>query len=525
MDRPQTPAILQANLLILGVIIIGLLIAILFGAILGQSEFVPILLIAAVLGAVIFAVGLYRYVWQMALFFLFFAFSYRPTSFSFGALEVSSALGVGLITIFIWQKRGAELPPLFRAPFTIFLQRTLFVWLLYLALHLVFNVTSPYRPGEFALGNAVKSYFSVAAPLLLLFYFIRSPASVIVGKDFFWTIARLCLIGLFINLGVRFYELATGGTVYIPGIKASENIYALRTIGPLSMMLGAVGITAGGERKTFIRYVIYWLLLLIGATGSALSAGRVTLLIGFASVCGVLVMRRKVVALFLVMVIGILGAALANLCADWINTEANPYLERSLQWMLLHKKGESIRTIESSTDWREDLFRRAIAEWRSNPRVFWTGRATYGFGVADETAILISGGYEALIETALRRGATHNLISDLLVTYGIVGLILYLAVYVAIIRFLWSLLSRRDLSPPAANLVLACFVGSLSWFVYSVAAGNFYPTEYVWFIIILVGAFYSGTAFQQHKEGVRRVSRPYLERMPQKRLRRSDATA
>ena len=497
MDRPQPQSLFPANLFLIGATVLGLLLAIVLGAILGESQFTPLLLICLGIGGVLFAVSLYRYVWQMALFLLFFGFSYRPTSFGFGSLELGCALGVAVISLFVWQKRNSDRPAVLDDFSLPFLQRVLFAWLLYVALHAVYNIASPFRPTEFALNNSIKSYFAVSAPLLLFFYFSRTPAGLVVRKDFFWTISKLCLFGLFINIGVRFYELAIGRYLYIPLIGATSGLYALRTLGPLAMTIGSVGLTAQAGHKTPVRFATYWTLLLGGGLGAAFSGGRYALLIGFASVCGVLVLRRKVVALFVVLVIGIIGAAVANLSSDWINTKADPIVQRSLQWVLLHKKAETISNIENSTDWRRELFHRAIDEWQSDPRIFWTGRATYGFGVADETAILIAGGYEALIRTALRRGVTHNLISDLLVTYGVIGCVLYLLVFCSIIRFLWKAHRSRRLSSPAANLALVSFVASGVHLVYSIIGGNYYPPELVWFLVILLASVYSGAGIEE----------------------------
>jgi O-antigen ligase len=245
-----------------------------------------------------------------------------------------------------------------------------------------------------------------------------------------------------------------------------------------------------------------------GAVGAAVSGGRATLIIGTLSVCGILLLRRKIIALFCLLLLGIVGAAVANLSADWINTKADPFLQRSLQSILIHKKGEAIKSIENSTDWRREVFDRAIEEWRSSPRIFWTGRGTYGFGTADETSMLIVGGYRALIEISLRRGATHNLISDLLVTYGLIGAVLYLTLVGAILRFLWTLYHRRDLSPPAANLAVAAFVASVLWLIYSLIGGNYYPAECVWFMIILVAGFYTGAATEERRKA------PTVARIP-----------
>lgn len=508
----QPPVRLPANLALVGIACLGLLLAVVAGSLIGNNDPTQLLIPVAVALVVLFAAGLYRYVWHTSLFLVFFGFAYRPTGFSFGPLELSCALGASLILLFIWQNKRTDRPEVLTDASVNFLQYALFAWLLYVGLHLLFNITMPYRASEFVFSNSIKSYFAVSAPLVILFCFVRSPAGLVVRKDFFWTISRLCLLGLLLNLSIRFYEFAGGGAVYIPLLNGTPDVYALRTLGPLAMMLGIVGITAPNGPKTLFRFATFWTLLAAGGMGSAVSGGRATLVIGILSVCAILVMRRKVMSLFVVITLGILGAAIANLCADWINNDAEPFVQRSLQWVLLNKKGAESQGIESSSNWRRELFYRALDEWRSDPRIFWTGRATYGFGVADDTAVLIAGGYEAMIETALRRGATHNLISDLLVTYGIVGLFLYLTVYVAIVRFLWKLYRMRSLSGAAANLTLACLIGSLIWFVYSVLGGNFYSIEYIWFLVILVGACHCEVALEERRSPAPRNPRPYLKR-------------
>lgn len=494
MERNPPSPIANANVLLVATVVAGLLLAVLLGATLGEGELLPIFVIMGGVALISFAVGLYRYVWQMSIFSIFLSFSFRPFGFTFTSVELTTVLGAAVALLFIWQRKNVKEFALAREPSFRFLRNVIFVWLLYVALHLIYNINIPYRPSEFALSNALKSYFAVSAPLLMLLYFARIPIGMIVGKDFFWTISRLMLLGLLVNLAIRFFQLAGGGGIYIPILGATDNIYALRLFSPVAMLFGIVGLTAPRGRKTVGRHAVYALLLFLGAIGAAVSGGRITLLIGFVGVCVGLVARKKAATLFIVCVVGILGLATANLSARWINHDAHPYLQRSLQWALFEKKGESATDIEGSNNWRRSLFQRAITEWQADPRVIWTGRATYGFSVADETAVSITGRYEAVMESALRRGFTHNLITDLLLAYGIIGLILYLTVCVAMIYFSWRIYRRRDLSPPTENLALASFVTAASWLVYSLVGGNFFPIENVWFMIILVGAFKCGAA-------------------------------
>lgn len=137
--------------------------------------------------------------------------------------------------------------------------------------------------------------------------------------------------------------------------------------------------------------------------------------------------------------------------------------------------------------------------------------------MADDTAILVSGGYEALIQSSLRRGATHNLISDLLIAYGIIGCAIYLTLFASIIYFLWKTYRSKWLSPPAVNLTLATLVGSLVAFVSALIGGNFFPAELTWFLIILLGSFYSGIGIEERPSLTR--SEAKVSRLPQRPVR------
>ncbi|MDQ6623529.1 MAG: O-antigen ligase family protein [Verrucomicrobiota bacterium] len=505
MSRPAASPIFQANVVLVVAMVLGMLIALVLGMMVGESDVKPLLLIFLAVTGIAYAVWLHRYFWQLALFLLYFSFTYKPTSFTFGGTELACALGFGVMVIFFWQKQSHDRAEILAQTGFKFLESVLFFWLVYVALHLIFNAKIPYLPSEFKLTNALKSYFAVSAPLALFFFFSRNPAGVLPGKDFFWRVTQLLTLGLIVNLVIRVYELKTGHVVFVPLLNATSNGFALRALGPLAMLIGAVGVTGPhSERRSALRLSTFWLLAASGCAGSILSGGRAAIVYGFICVCTVLFFRRKVVALASIVGVAILAVALANLSAHWINTRANPAVQRSLQWVLFQKNWETVGDLESSTNWRNELYKRSIDEWRSDPRIFWTGRATFGFGAADETAILIAGGYEALIETSIRRGATHNLVTDMLVAYGIIGCVLYFGVYLAMIRFLWRLYRSRALTDPALNLTLTCLVGTIFALGLDLTSGGNIPPDLLICSLVLVAAIYNGVALAPERAATAR---------------------
>ena len=488
------PTVFRANAILALAVVLGLLFAIFMGVTIGESDIRTVLFVALGLGAVCFAIGLYRYAWHISLFVIFSNFIYRPFGFAFGSTEIACGLGVGVIALFIWQHRPHQSSELLSRPAFRFVQRLLFVWLAYVLLHMIYNIKVPHRPAEFALNNAIKSYFAFSMPYFLLFYFSRSSAGIVVRGNFFWRIAQICFAGLLLNLGLRLWEIYQGTEyVFIPVINAIDNLYTLRAVGPLAMLVGTAGLCVRNSvGHAPGRRLVLWLLVVLGAFGTLLSGGRAAILTGILFAGTVLLLRRRITPLLVLGAVGLLGVVLINVMSGWINTRGNPFLQRSVQWAMLEKSPEAEESIQSSSRWRGELFWLALEEWRSSPRIIFFGRATYGYGSADELARTRVGGYQALMQTSLRRGATHNLITDLLIAYGLVGCLIYLTLFLGIIRFLWKLRRARELSEPATTLTLVCLVAAIYSFGIGLVAGGIYPIEQVWFLIVLITAIRNG---------------------------------
>jgi hypothetical protein len=496
MHQIGNNTVLPSNLTLPLVKAAGLAFAVTLGALIGRGDFGPLTKILGVVFAVAFATHLHRYLWHISLFLFFFNFIYRPTGFAITALELSCALGAAVIGITVWQKRLAAWPDSVPHGPLALMQKLLVVWLLYVVGHIVYTVKDPFSPADFSLNNALKSYFGLTAPYALLLYFSVAPAGIHVRQKYFWRICELCLVGLLINLGIRFYENITGaGYVFIPWINGINSIYTLRSVGPLAMLLGTVALCSAEARRFSVwSRGVSWSLVLIGTVGSVFSAGRASVVLGLGCILAALFFKRKYLLVFVALGAGFLAIITANLFADWVNNEAHPTVQRSLQWVLLKKSVEAAGSIENSSQWREELLTRTLAEWRSHPRIFWFGRATYSYSGDDETALFAFGGYEALIQTALRRGATHNLVGDLLIAYGIVGCVLYFGLYLAVLLFLWRMFRCNALTETARDLFLVCFISALFALILGVVAGGILPFETMIFMSVLIAAIYNGVA-------------------------------
>jgi O-antigen ligase len=102
----------------------------------------------------------------------------------------------------------------------------------------------------------------------------------------------------------------------------------------------------------------------------------------------------------------------------------------------------------------------------------------------------IEGGFDAAKESSLRRGATHNLLTNLLVTYGLIGCTLYYCLILTIIWFLWIAYRSPTVPSILKPLRLICLITFVSYPVTASIAGDLYSPENIWLLVVFVAALY-----------------------------------
>jgi O-antigen ligase len=94
------------------------------------------------------------------------------------------------------------------------------------------------------------------------------------------------------------------------------------------------------------------------------------------------------------------------------------------------------------------------------------------------------------MDISLRRGATHSLLTDLLVVYGLCGCIIYFMLMISIIWFLWRLYRHPDSDETARMTTLACLLLLVFNFVYGIVGGAPFQITVTWLLIALFGYLY-----------------------------------
>jgi len=500
----------QTNWTALVVTTFGLLLAVYLAATIASGGYVSLFFLTVGLGFLAYVIYFQKYTWQIALLICYTGLFFWPAGFRIGSTELTAGLGVLLAVTTGWQKQPMERVGILKHSSFSILRALLLLWIIYVAIHMWYNIRDPLLPSEFALKNALKTYFEALMPIALLWYFSGKPTGIRIKGQVIRTVAILLLVGVIFNIAITCYGILTHHNVVdpdvqyrpaflIPGINAFENPFMLRTLGPIAVLFGSITLSLRQPAAQISR-ALSVLLVLLGCVGSLLSSGRAAVIIAVFLVLAMLLLRKKIAAFLIILLLAALFVLFVNVLSHWINHRLPVALSRPLQMVMVSKNEEAEASIESSSRWRQELFKMSIAEWRSNPRIFWFGRATYGFGVDDYLEMQISGGFEGGLESSLRRGATHNLITDLLVTYGLIGCIFYYCLVLALILFLWAVYRSADISPVVKPLSLLCLTASFEYVVYATVGGGFYPIEQVWVLIVLLAILYRDGRAQLDQE-------------------------
>jgi hypothetical protein len=482
-----------------------------------------VFLFGLVLGMLLFG---RKYAWRLAFAVCLFDCFYLGLDFRVSNIEQTGVLAGLIILITCWRKEQIKRPAVMETmTFGIF-NLTLLLWLVYSLGHLVYNTLDPYNPSEFALKNFLKTVVQFSGPLLIMFYFIHRPTGIVVNRRLPIDMIAIGLLAVATNIFVRLWEVThgmldpgnaiEGETPYftITSLDLMANIYALRTLGPLLGVL-SISFLKGPwfDRQSFMVRSGVWLLFVLSFIGAAVSGGRATLLFVFILSLAVLWLRR-----YRQLVLGLVGAGLVfviglNLIPDVLQ----PFpmiVQRSLQSIVFTAESEQAKaSIDSSTAWRIELVQRAFELWRADSRVFWFGRGTYSFGADDVRALQTNAGVGAM-EVSLRRGATHSLVTDLLLVFGLVGFVIYMTMFVSLLVLLWRLWKSPRSDEIARSLALICFLLALFNLIYGSIGGGSLPVHIAWLLVILFAYLYRVEAVSGNKPmgplkmPTRRILRP-----------------
>lgn len=459
------------RILLAFVAILGVLLALLAAVASAQN------LYSFVLGAIVFlGIGYVLFLNQLwiplAFFYACLGFNIQPVGPSLAPLHITLAMSGVFLLSNTWRKR-ASLPGenTIRSCFNIFTVAFL-SYSAYLAIQAFVTKFYPHGGLHVSWGNLAKQYVGMWGGFALVWITVTFLQYFKITKRLEMWMALGLLIGLMINLSLRLYGIFVLGigshdtitgetvginTIFIPFLNLTDNIYALRSLGSLSVLFGIVILTSKEFRsKSSGLKLISALLVVLGFIGAVASMGRAALFLSFIYGGSVLFLRGRVLALAALVSLSILGIFGIRMFYE-VSPQSVPIgIQRALAMIPGMNMPEAKSNIDSSSDWRYELAMRAWDEWASSTRTTLIGRGVYSYTERDEQVMARSGYYGGM-DVALRRGATHNLVTDLLLTTGVIGALLYYLVLgsllVATMR-LFRLAKRNSIYPPDMLMII-----------------------------------------------------------------------
>ncbi|HRJ70787.1 MAG TPA: O-antigen ligase family protein [Terrimicrobiaceae bacterium] len=483
--------------------------ALFIGRSIAFESYFPVILLALFAIGVIYLSGGSKYTFHMLLFAMFLDASFKP-GFNIASGEQFALICGMVILITCWRPAPEVQKPQVLAHWSLSLVKTfLSIWLGYVILHAVFHFL--YFPSE-GLKNIIKSYGSTFFPYLFALYFLNRPSAMVIPRNYSRMLFVIMLAALCIALMMRVYQTHFGamlesfdpgdvgmaGPLMIGPIFFVENVYALRGIAPGGVLAGVALLVSRykGFQNDIMRLVALSLIL-IGITGCLYSGGRASIVIAAGYTFIVLVLRRKISWLFVGVVATVIAIAFANLFSDWVNRSAPMQLARTLQWVLIEKDDSSSKGIEDSGRWRSELRRKAFEEWKSTPKNLWFGQGFQGISSSDyaQAGYSAGGNFTGVSEDfghyiSIKRVATHNMFTDVLVGYGLVGAIFYYSLLLALMSLIYHIYFW--LPPDSEHKEVALLSAAAIWgnSILGNWAGTFLYAIVFTYLVILISALY-----------------------------------
>lgn len=458
----STPSGFGNRLAVWFVIILGVIAGPVLGAMLANGDFFQLALTVTIIVSASYIVFFSNSWLLFAWFVASLGLQLQPVGFLMGSLEISALLAGLFIIGNFWKKSiSANSPSI--PQFKLF-QVCFVIYSIYLLLHGFYNILFPFNNETLFLQNSAKTYFFMWGGFFLVWVATLMPQHMRLPKNPQFWFGLILAFGLAINIGIRLYSIfvlridepseltfdnSPSSAVFIPFLNATENVYALRTLGPISALFSITLLTSNGKKPSLVFWLL-WFLLVFGFGASLISGGRATAITALLLCGGVLFLRRRLILLLVLPLLAIPLVLIAKLTYEYDQRLVPLSIQRTLALIPFMDMQDASSSIQSSSDWRYELFQMALVDWQQSARTIFTGRSGYAWTSAE----VIAGErdrYYGIMQNSLRRGATHNLFTDLAVTVGLVGFLLYCCVLFSIYLGILKLRRLSGLSQAAAD--------------------------------------------------------------------------
>lgn len=489
----------NANLGPIIVMIMAPFVALWFGLLVAQGEYVKLGTMASVVIG-FFALGLaHKHLLLIGLVLATLDLWMAPAGFKINPMEQSGIIAFAFWLLIVWRKDFNPNAPLACRSTTSwgFFRSVTFIACGYAFIHFLYNKWSPYEPLAFGFKGAIKTYLQVYGPFLMIVGIIDSrllsPVNAIGSRK----LLRAFSIAFFVDVALRLYNVVrTGGiqqeglsmyeqqeairTFFIPLLNIWDSTYTLRTVGPAATLIGAVFLLV--SRRKSGRFLPFFIMIW-GIIGSALSGGRAALFFSIFFLAIAALRAGRQAEIFIGgAVLSIVAAVIFILPTDALK-ELPFFVQRSVGIVRTDLKTQATASIEGSSDMRREYFKYAMDYWSSgDSRLLLLGRSV---GEMDDSDIAMFQNYDAnVIFFAIRRLATHNGITDTLVGWGAIGYLLNIIVWISctVMLFRFNRLFIKNSDGDCWSFIAAVFMAF--WLIYMHIGGGFVWAINIWLTLI-----------------------------------------
>src|SRR6202171_4800713 len=142
-----------------GVTLAGLWLATFVAISIGSAGYFTLVCLAAFVGFIAYIIYFQKYTWQIALLICYTGLFFWPLGFRVGSTELTCGMAVLLAITTAWSTAPVERVGILKHRSFSLLRGFLLLWIVYVAIHMWYNIRNPLLPSEFTVKNALKTYF------------------------------------------------------------------------------------------------------------------------------------------------------------------------------------------------------------------------------------------------------------------------------------------------------------------------------------------------------------------------------
>ena len=481
-------------------LLVGLLAAVFFGVLIGESDWTVLAIIASVVILASVAQFTVRHLLAICLVLVTLDFWMAPTGFKLSPMEQIGILSAACWLLVCWRRGFNPSAPtaFFELKSYRFFQNVTLVAGAYAAAHFIYNMVDPYDELAFGWKGASKTYAQAFGAFLMivvlararLLFPINAKYSLVLLRVFLAAlvvcvtigVARAVMIGPEQETGLSLQEKSDLLKLFlIPGLNAHDNVYTLRQLGPAAVLIGSTFFFA---RPANLGPFLPLAITALGFMGCLVSAGRASLV--FASVFLVAAMfysRRGPLAFGIGGLVAVVIAVVMIVPPNYLK-EAPWHVQRSVGWLRPDLRTQATEGIKDSSDMRLRYFTFAWEHYSSgDARLILFGRSVGQLDSIDVLSFLTYNEW-AQMEFAVRRLGTHNGLTDFLLGWGLFGYLLNIGMAISCIIFLFTYSKRFSRNSHGGCWLFSAAVFLAFWLVYTHVGGTFVWALAIGFVLI-----------------------------------------